>query len=261
MGAQLRSGGGRAAASLALACALCTGAAGARAEAPTQSPRYAQQAMHVAARLGAAPGYAAAHGWALQPEAPTLVHAGRDVYGRPLQLAPRTATAMRAMVAAAARDGVVLQVVSGFRSFEHQRRLLRRKLDRGQSLASVLQVNALPGYSEHHSGRALDLTTPGVPAADAAFAGTPAYDWLVRHASDYGFALSYPAGNVQGIAFEPWHWRHAAPTATAAPRLAQAPPARQHAGDAMAQLATERGTDATLAHVSSRNHPIVQGYP
>ncbi|MBP1472669.1 M15 family metallopeptidase [Frateuria sp. MAH-13] len=260
MGAQLRSGGGRVVASLALACALCAGAAGARAEAPARSAPYAQRAIHVAARLGV-PGYAAAHGWALQPEAPTLVHVGRDVYGRPLQLAPRAATAMRAMVAAAARDGVVLQVISGFRSFEHQRRLVRRKLDRGQPLASVLQVNALPGYSEHHSGRALDLTTPGVPAADAAFAGTPAYDWLVRHAGDYGFALSYPAGNVQGIAFEPWHWRYAPPAATTVRRLAQASSAPQEAGNAMARLTPERAFDATLARASSRNHPIVQAYP
>lgn len=259
MCADLRSGG--AVASLALAFALWTAAACALAEAPTRPPRYAQRAMHVAARLGAAPGYAAAHGWALQPEAPTLVHIGRDVYGRPLQLAPRAATAMRAMVAAAARDGIVLEVVSGFRSFEHQRRLLRRKLDRGQPLASVLQVNALPGYSEHHSGRALDLTTPGVPAADAAFARTPAYDWLVRHAGEYGFVLSYPAGNAQGIAFEPWHWRYAAPTPAAAGRLAQTPSARLDIGDAMAQAAPETTAEATLAGASARTHPIVQGYP
>lgn len=258
MCADLRSGR---VASLVLAWALWTTAACARAAAPTRPPHYVQRAMHVAARLGAAPGYAAAHGWALQPEAPTLVHVGRDVYGRPLQLAPRAATAMRAMVATAARDGVVLEVVSGFRSFEHQRRLLRRKLDRGQPLASVLRVNALPGYSEHHSGRALDLTTPGVPAADAAFARTPAYDWLVRHAVEYGFVLSYPAGNPQGIAFEPWHWRYAAPAPAAADRLAQTPSARLDTGNAFAQDAPEPTAEATLAGTSARTHPIVQGYP
>lgn len=258
MRAPLRSGG---VASLVLAWALWTAAACAHAQTPMRSPHDAQRAMHVAARLGAAPGYAAAHGWALQPEAPRLVHVGRDVYGRPLQLAPRAATAMRAMVAAAARDGVVLEVVSGFRSFEHQRRLLRRKLDRGQPLASVLQVNALPGYSEHHSGRALDLTTPGVPAADAAFARTPAYGWLVHHASEYGFVLSYPAGNAQGIAFEPWHWRYAAPAPAAASRFAQTPSARLDAGDALAQAVPESTAEATLASALARTHPIVQVYP
>ncbi|UGB37394.1 M15 family metallopeptidase [Frateuria soli] len=248
-------------ASLALACALWTAAAGVRAETPARSARYAQRAMHVAARMGADAGYAATHGWVLQPEAPKLVHAGRDLYGRPLRLAPRAAKALRAMLAAAARDGVVLRVVSGFRSFDHQRRLLRRKLDRGQPLASVLRVNALPGYSEHHSGRALDLTTPGVPAADASFARTPAYDWLVRHAGDYGFALSYPDGNAKGIAFEPWHWRFVAPASTAETRLAQAPSARPGTGDAVAHVPAEPISRTTLTRVPSRIRPIVQGYP
>jgi len=258
MRADVRRGGALAAASLALVCAAWTPAADARGESPAR-PHYAQRAMHVAARLGAEPGYASTHGWILQPEAPKLVRAGLDVYGRPLRLAPRAATAMRAMVAAAARDGVVLRAVSGFRSFDYQRHLLRRKLDRGLPLASVLRVNALPGYSEHHSGLALDFTTTGVPAADASFARTRAYDWLVHHARDYGFALSYPSGNAQGIAFEPWHWRYAAPATPAGSRLAQVPTAPTGAGDAVRQMSPERAPDAALARVSS--HPIVQGYP
>jgi D-alanyl-D-alanine carboxypeptidase len=172
------------------------------------SPAYRLRAMHVAARLGAPADYPRTRHWALQPEASALTPVGRDVYGRPLQLAPQAAAALKAMVAAAAHDGVSLQVVSGFRSFRTQRRLLRRKLDHGRPLAEVLEVNALPGFSEHHSGCALDLTTPGVPAADAAFAGTRAYAWLGAHAGRYGFALSYPAGNPHGIDFEPWHWRY-----------------------------------------------------
>lgn len=259
MRTDMRRSGALAAASLALACGLWTPAAGARGEIPARPPHYAQRARHVAARLGAGPGYASTHGWVLQPEAPTLVDAGRDVYGRPLRLAPRAARAMRAMTLAAARDGVILRAVSGFRSFDYQRRLLRRKLDRGLPLASVLRVNALPGYSEHHSGLALDFTTPGVPAADVSFARTPAYDWLVRHAGDYGFALSYPAGNAQGIAFEPWHWRYAAPAPPAGSRLAQAPSAPTGARGSARQTESERPSDEALARASS--YPIVQGYP
>jgi len=177
---------------------------------------YRQRAADVARRLGATPGYAQAHRWILQPEAPALARVGTDIYGRPLRLAPRATTALRAMVAAAARENVALQAVSGFRSFGYQRRLLRRKLDHGVTLAAVLAVNTLPGFSEHHSGCALDLTTPGVRAADAAFAATPAFAWLQRHAADYGFALSYPRGNGKGIDFEPWHWRYRGPPAAPA---------------------------------------------
>lgn len=208
------------------------------------SPAYRQHAMHVAARLGAPADYSQTRHWALQPEAPALTPAGRDVYGRPLQLAPRAATALQAMVAAAARDGVSLQVVSGFRSFRTQRRLLRRKLDHGRPLAEVLEVNALPGFSEHHSGCALDLTTPGVPAADAAFAGTRAYAWLRAHAERYGFALSYPAGNPHGIDFEPWHWRYRGVT-----------PALRDDAPAMGVATAARQSGPTLADLSTTGHP------
>ncbi len=179
-------------------------------------PGYRRQAMTMVTRLGTPPGYVRSHEWTVQPEAPALVWAGRDVYGRPLRLAPDAARALGAMVAAAARDGVTLQTVSGFRSVARQRRLVRRKLDRGVPLASVLRVNALPGFSEHHSGCALDLTTPGAAAADPSFATTRAFEWLQAHAGAYGFGLSYPPDNRHGIDFEPWHWRYrGAPAALA----------------------------------------------
>jgi D-alanyl-D-alanine carboxypeptidase len=209
MPAAMRNGCVHAMVLLALAwTALWPSQAGACGGASAVTPQYLHRAHSVATRLGVRPGYALAHGWTLQPEASALVSAGQDIYGRPLRLAPLAATALDTMVAAAARDGVSLQVVSGYRSFRTQRQLVRRKLDHGRPLASVLQVNALPGFSEHHSGCALDLTTPGVPAADAAFADTPAFAWLTAHAGRFGFVLSYPVGNARGIDFEPWHWRY-----------------------------------------------------
>ncbi|HVT32680.1 MAG TPA: D-alanyl-D-alanine carboxypeptidase family protein, partial [Rhodanobacteraceae bacterium] len=35
---------------------------------------------------------------------------------------------------------------------------------------------------------------------------SPAFAWLKRHASRFGFRLSYPRRNRHGIAYEPWHW-------------------------------------------------------
>ena len=223
---------------------LCTSPARASCAQPrAASPGYRAQALHVAARLGAPADYPRARHWTVQPEASALAPAGRDVYGRPLQLAPQAATALKAMVAAAARDGVSVQVVSGFRSFATQRRLLRRKLDHGRPLAEVLEVNALPGFSEHHSGCALDLTTPGVPAADAAFAGTRAFAWLRAHAERYGFALSYPLRNSHGIEFEPWHWRYRG----VAPALRDDAPAMH--------VAAADPADPTLTDLSTTGHP------
>lgn len=107
---------------------------------------------------------------------------------------------------AAARDGITLQVVSAFRSIDYQRNIVRRKLAHGQSLGEILRVNAAPGFSQHHSGRAVDLTTPGYDVLETGFERSPAFAWLQRHAAGFGFRLSCPRNNVNRIDYEPWHW-------------------------------------------------------
>lgn len=139
-------------------------------------------------------------------EAPLLVAAERDRNGREHLLAPAAARAWNRLTAAARSDGVDLAISSAFRSIERQTALIRRKLENGVNIETVLSVIAPPGFSEHHSGRAVDVTTPGCPALDVAFADTEAFRWLSLNASDFGFMLSYPEGNVHGYAYEPWHW-------------------------------------------------------
>ncbi|MBS0569233.1 MAG: D-alanyl-D-alanine carboxypeptidase family protein [Proteobacteria bacterium] len=131
---------------------------------------------------------------------------GLDTQGREQFLAPRAARAWTRLREAAARDGVELQIVSAFRSVEYQLGILKRKLERGQSMEQILRVSAAPGFSEHHSGRALDITTPGFVALEEQFENSPAFAWLKKHARRFGFHLSYPRRNRHGIAYEPWHW-------------------------------------------------------
>ncbi|MEX0900854.1 MAG: M15 family metallopeptidase [Gammaproteobacteria bacterium] len=126
--------------------------------------------------------------------------------GTAMKLVPGAAAAWRAMHEAAAADGIELIVVSAFRSITYQHGIIQRKLDAGQTPEQILAVSAPPGYSEHHSGRALDLTTPGSPVLEEAFADTDAFRWLQKHAGRYGFVLSYPPGNPHGFTYEPWHW-------------------------------------------------------
>ncbi|GAA0704316.1 M15 family metallopeptidase [Dokdonella soli] len=135
-----------------------------------------------------------------------LAYIGRDVHDRAQWLTPRAARAFARMHTAAIASGIELQLVSAFRSAEYQLGILKRKLERGQSIVEILRVSAAPGYSEHHSGRALDLTAPGYAALEEEFEHSPAFAWLREHARRFGFALSYPRGNPHGIAYEPWHW-------------------------------------------------------
>ncbi|HET7930282.1 MAG TPA: M15 family metallopeptidase [Rhodanobacteraceae bacterium] len=142
----------------------------------------------------------------LQREPAQLVCIGDDIHGRTQWLQPRAARALLALRAAADGDGVHLQIVSAFRSLEYQLGIIERKRASGQTIGQILTVSAAPGYSEHHSGRCVDLTTPGYAALEAEFERSPAFDWLTRNANRHGFTLSYPRGNRHGIAYEPWHW-------------------------------------------------------
>jgi D-alanyl-D-alanine carboxypeptidase len=139
-------------------------------------------------------------------EARSLTLAGRDTQNRAIWMTPRATQAWTRMRDAAAGDGVKLQIVSAFRSVEYQLGIIRRKLERGLAMNEILRVSAAPGYSEHHSGRAFDLTTPGYRALEEEFEKSPAFAWLSTNAKLYGFTMSYPRGNKHGIAYEPWHW-------------------------------------------------------
>ena len=170
------------------------------------SAEIVRQAVDAAHRLGVPRDYGRTRSLRRVPEPRRLVAIGNDTQGRPQLLAPSAARAWTRMVAAATHDGVVLQVVSAYRSTEYQLGILRRKLERGQTIEEILRVSAAPGYSEHHSGRALDITTPGFAVLEEEFEQSPAFAWLGANAARFGFRLSYPRGNRHGIAFEPWHW-------------------------------------------------------
>lgn len=157
--------------------------------------------------LGIPADYPARRHLPLQREARRLVTAARAADdGKPVRLTPRATAAWKRMQTAAARDGLELLPVSGFRSVARQSVIIRRKLAAGESLAAILQLVAAPGCSEHHTGRALDLGSPGHTGLEADFAKTREFRWLKRHACEFGFRLSYPRSNRHGIRYEPWHW-------------------------------------------------------
>jgi len=147
------------------------------------------------------------------PEAEELVVVEVGDDSRDHRLTPEAATAWRSMRAAALADGVVIQIASAFRSIDRQVEIVREKLAAGASLADILSASAPPGYSEHHTGRAVDITTDGVAPFEVEFEQTPAFAWLSENAARFGFVLSFPPGNAHGYQYEPWHWRYEASSA------------------------------------------------
>ena len=121
-------------------------------------------------------------------------------------LQPEAAAAFRAMADAAREDGISLQSVSAYRSYDRQESLYTRYLSQ-DTQASVDSYSARPGYSEHQTALALDINTASLSAH---FEDTAAYAWLVEHCAQYGFILRYPQGkeDITGYRFEPWHYRY-----------------------------------------------------
>jgi zinc D-Ala-D-Ala carboxypeptidase len=150
--------------------------------------------------------YGEQHQLSLVPEPTSLAFAGFDRYQRPLWMQWDAAIAWKKMQHAARQDMVALEAISGYRGHAYQLGIFKRKLARGLSLEQILEVNAAPGYSEHHSGRAIDIGTPGEAPAEESFENTSAFAWLIQYAQHFGFRLSYPRNNVHGIIYEPWHW-------------------------------------------------------
>lgn len=156
--------------------------------------------------LGIPVDYGAAGGPPQFDEAEELVEVGPNLVGRMQRLAPEAARQWKSMVDAADQVGIQLLIVSGFRGFEYQAGLIRKKLEAGQLIEDILTVNTAPGHSEHHSGLAVDIATPGSRPLTEEFEDTNAFRWLQSRAIEFGFSMTYPRDNPWGILYEPWHW-------------------------------------------------------
>ncbi len=139
-------------------------------------------------------------------EAADLVVAELDARGNLHLLTPAATRAWQAMKQAARDDGIAIDLVSAFRSIESQAGIIRSKLAQGLHIDTILTLSAPPGYSEHHSGCAIDINTPGCAPTEEEFDGTAAFAWLAAHAGRFGYTLSYPRNNALGFIYEPWHW-------------------------------------------------------
>lgn len=125
----------------------------------------------------------------------------------PGPLVAEAGAAFQKLVRAARKQGLRLQVISGYRSYASQRALrasLTARFGRGYAAKYV----AVPGTSEHQTGLAIDLRSPS--GRGTTFDRTKEWRWLRAHAQDHGFVLRYPKGKtkVTGIGYEPWHWRY-----------------------------------------------------
>ena len=98
-------------------------------------------------------------------------------------LTPTAANSFQQMKAAAAKDGVNLNINNAYRSYENQVKMANQ-----YGLYSKGGKAAVPGTSNHGLGKAVDLNVKANPGS---------FEWLKSNASKYGF---------YNIPREPWHW-------------------------------------------------------
>jgi zinc D-Ala-D-Ala carboxypeptidase len=128
------------------------------------------------------------------------------------------AAAFKKMQTKASGEGVTLTPVSGFRDLDDQvdtyftasgvTKPIQTSaiFENGKGDESAyngrLDASAVPGYSEHHTGKVVDLNS-----LETSFDQSAAYKWLDKNAKTFGFELSYPKNSTSGANYEPWHWR------------------------------------------------------
>ncbi|CEQ09674.1 D-alanyl-D-alanine carboxypeptidase [[Clostridium] sordellii] len=138
-------------------------------------------------------------------------------YGLPSDYAPESGSedtqAMKAfneMKEAAKKDGIRINVRSGYRSYDTQVDLYNNYV-KADGKKAADRYSAIPGFSEHQTGLALDITTGNTQRPIGTwFDDTPQAKWLYENAYKYGFILRYPKGkeDTTGYMYESWHYRY-----------------------------------------------------
>lgn len=120
------------------------------------------------------------------------------------------ANAVDRLIKAAKEDGVDIRTVSGYRSIDTQRVLFKSYADR-EGVEKANKYSSKPGYSEHHTGLCVDVSSPVMDfGLDQSYGDTKEGKWLAENAHKYGFIIRYPKGeyNITGYIYEPWHIRY-----------------------------------------------------
>lgn len=122
---------------------------------------------------------------------------GQNRYVHQEALAPLTK-----MIDDAKQDGVTLTVGSAFRSVAYQRGLKGGKPNAG---VSAWRSSAPAGYSEHHTGFAVDFNP-----INSSFGNTAGYRWLKANAHKYGWYQTFTSeySRASGVIEEAWHWKY-----------------------------------------------------
>ena len=140
------------------------------------------------------------------------------------KLIPEVSLSFSRMQKSAAKDGIILQLYSGYRSFEDQNNIWSKKMkinaDAGmteeQSIAKIIRYSAIPGTSRHHWGTDVDIIGHNIRTSDPLltrhFTSGPYQtlnEWLSLNAEKFNFIQAYTSDKQRtGFNYEPWHYSY-----------------------------------------------------
>lgn len=130
----------------------------------------------------------------------------------------RAAAQLEKMLSDGTSEGLSFEICSSYRNIEKQMKLFqtfindlkREGYTYEQAFFKAKRTSAIPGYSEHHTGLAVDIVSKSYKGLDRKQAQTAEFKWLEKNCHKYGFILRYPVDkyDITGIDYEPWHFRY-----------------------------------------------------
>ncbi len=139
------------------------------------------------------------------------------------QLRKEANDAFEKMKTAAAKEGIQIQVVSSYRSYQRQEQIWNGKYDRFtkqglspiQAIEKIIEYSTIPGTSRHHWGTELDIIQAGKPKQEDSLLARHFEEgglyrelkiWLDENKAKFGFYEVYTnEPDRKGFKYEPWH--------------------------------------------------------
>ena len=135
-----------------------------------------------------------------------------DVPGQVRRMRREAAAALREMFQVCKEEtGLTLLSISGYRSYEKQEGIYKRKLRTVKgNVAKAQEFVAPPGASEHQLGVAMDVGQKHKIHLEISFGETEGGKWCRENCWRFGYILRYdePWEEITGYTYEPWHFRY-----------------------------------------------------
>ena len=156
-----------------------------------------------------------------------LGKANPEFYNEKIPMIKEAGKAFVNMQKEALKEGIKIEIVSGFRSYNRQKQIWNRKfrinkmngLSPQQNLLKIIEYSTLPGTSRHHWGTDIDIidgnkTVIGDVLLEENFHGDGPYvklrKWMDINAKRFGFYRAYNNNpKRKGFKYEPWHYSYA----------------------------------------------------